>query len=103
MEILDFGGIVIAVIAAFGAWAAHRAAGKASITNTSVSGKLEAERGAYERARTFDVATINRQDKELKALREENKNLRSEIEVLKERLADLEKRLMDERDQFRNP
>lgn len=96
MGILDVGGIVIALIAAFGAWAAHRSAGKASVANTTVSGKLQAEQEAYERARAFDVATIERQDKELKFLREENKRLHEELAEVKARLADLERRFPSE-------
>lgn len=94
--ILDIGGILIALIAALGAWAAHRSAGKASVAGTAVSGRLEAERNAYERARAFDVATIERQDSELAKLRQENQKLKTELAEVKARLADLEKRLPDE-------
>ena len=93
MGMLDVGGILIAIIAALGAWAAQRSAAKASGVQKTASLKLEAERDAYERARAFDVDTIDRQDLELKALREENKILKEEIKHLKERLNQLEQRL----------
>lgn len=63
--------VAVAVIAAGGAWASQRAAARASKVNTSVAGRLEAEKEAYERARAFDIQTIERQDQEIRDLREE--------------------------------
>jgi peptidoglycan hydrolase CwlO-like protein len=103
MGILDVGGVIIAIIAALGAWAAQRAAAKASTANTTVSGRLDAERGAYERARAFDVATIERQDHELKELREANKTLKEELAVVKARLAKLEQKVDDEPEPHTHP
>jgi predicted RNase H-like nuclease (RuvC/YqgF family) len=100
MGFVDIGGVLIAVIAALGAWAAQKSAAKASKANTTVSGRLEAERGAYERARAFDVATIERQDEELKELRESNKTLKEELAAVKARLAELEQRVRDEPDTY---
>ena len=64
--------IAVAVIAAFGAWAAQRAAARAS----TVSSRMDAEKEAYERARALDTQTINR-------LKEENEELRDTVEDLK--------------------
>lgn len=75
--------VAVAVIAAGGAWASQRAAARASKVNTSVAGRLEAEKEAYERARAFDIQTIERQDKEIKDLREQ-------IVQARERIAKLE-------------
>jgi DNA repair exonuclease SbcCD ATPase subunit len=90
MSPLDWAAIVVAAIAAFGSVAAQRSAAKASKFNTMVSGRLEAEREAYERARAFDVETIDRQDAELMRLREENSRLRTELASVKRRLTKIE-------------
>jgi vacuolar-type H+-ATPase subunit D/Vma8 len=90
MQPIDFAAILVAAIAAFGAWAAQRAAAKANLLNSSVSGRLEAERDAYERARAFDIHTIARQDAELENVRRENEQLREELRTVKHRLAHLE-------------
>lgn len=58
--------ITVAAIAAGGAWAAQRAASKATVVST----RMDAEKEAYERARQFDLDTINRQQEEIKVLRE---------------------------------
>jgi predicted RNase H-like nuclease (RuvC/YqgF family) len=78
------GGILVAMIAAWSAIQAQKAAAAASRTNTETASRLEAEKEAYERARKFDVETINRQDTEIQELREE-------VTKLKARIADLEK------------
>lgn len=67
---IDLGGIAVAVIAAGGAYASQRAAARASNQNTAVTSRLDAEKEAYERARQFDIDTINRQQEEIKQLRE---------------------------------
>lgn len=90
MGLVDLGGILVAVIAALGAWAAQRSAARASRINTSVSGRLEAEKNAYERARAFDIQTIERQDAEIAELQEANEVLRNELKRVKERLRKLE-------------
>jgi uncharacterized membrane protein YccC len=103
MRWLDLGAIIVATIAALGAWAAQHAAAAASRANTLVSTKLDAEKEAYQRARTLDVQTIERQDREIKELREENQRLRDELKLVKARLARLEhitpeiERLINER------
>ena len=82
MRPIDIGSIIVAVVAALGAWASQRAAAKATTFNTAVTTRLDAEKEAYERARAFDIETINRQEKELESLRKENDRLRSIIEDL---------------------
>jgi len=104
MAILDIGGILIAVIAALGAWAAARSAARADAVQKKAvakieadkkinSDKIDAERGAYERARAFDVETIGRQENELRSLREEVKLLRQENKELRDRVIQLERRI----------
>jgi predicted RNase H-like nuclease (RuvC/YqgF family) len=103
MDWSNVGAITVAIIAALGAWAAQRAAANASRANTLVSTKLDAEKEAYQRARTFDTETIERQNTEISRLREENQLLREELSAVKERLARLEhitpeiERLINER------
>lgn len=90
MSAIDIGSVLVALIAALSAWASQRSAQKANRINTSTSGRLEAERGAYERARAFDVQTIDRQDAEIAELRTKNKKLEQELERVKGRLHRLE-------------
>lgn len=80
---VDIGSIAVAAIAAGGAWASQRAASKASVFNTTVTSRLDAEKEAYERARQFDIDTINHQQAELTSLRTENKRLHSELDFLR--------------------
>lgn len=96
MDLVQFGGVIVAVVAAFGAWLSQRAAAKANSSNLVVSGRLEAEREAYNRARVFDLQTIERQDIELKELREENKLLRKLVVDIRERLESIEKATLKE-------
>lgn len=91
MELIDFLPLAVAVIAALGAWAAQRSASSASQSNTAVSGRLQAEQGAYERARAFDIQTIQRQDEELAQVIARNAHLEEELARVKKRLATLER------------
>lgn len=90
MDLTNVASILVALIAAFGAWAAQKSAAKANKTNTQVSGRLEAEREAYERARAFDLRTIERQDQELRELRDKYAQLEDELSSAKQRIAYLE-------------
>lgn len=90
MSLIDLGGVFVAIIAALGAWASARSSARASRINTEVSGRLEAEKGAYERARIFDTETIRRQDEEIAELRNDNDRLRRELAQVKRRLRRLE-------------
>lgn len=117
MDLIDLGAVLVAIIAAFGAWASQRSAAKASKFQTTFSSRMEAERGAYERARAFDTETILRQDteigilreanaaqdEEIQRLRDQNERLRRELAVVKRRVTRLEsvtpewERLLNER------
>jgi hypothetical protein len=90
MEILDFGAIIVAAIAALGAWAAQRSTAKANKAGLVVSKRLDAEHGAYERARAFDIQTILRQDEEIEELKADNQALKDEMKLIKARLYKLE-------------
>lgn len=70
----------VAGIAALGAWASQRAASKAS----TVSTRMDAEKEAYERARQFDIETIQRQQEEIKQLRERLAVAESKVQKLEE-------------------
>lgn len=70
----------VACIAAIGAWAAQRASSKAS----TVSARMDAEKEAYERARQFDLDTIQRQQEEIKVLRERLAVAESKVQKLEE-------------------
>ena len=68
--------VLVAIIAAASAYMAQRSAAKATVINTKTTTEAEqaraqadALREAYERARKFDVETIQRQDEELVELR----------------------------------
>jgi predicted nuclease with TOPRIM domain len=103
MEWVDVvGGVVVALIAAFGGWAAQRASSRASNANTAISGRLDAERGAYERARIFDTETIRRQDVEIARLNKENQDLKVRIGILEKRLKHLEDHISPEVERLLN-
>jgi len=70
----------VAGIAALGAWASQRAASKAS----TVSTRMDAEKEAYERARQFDIETIQRQQDEINKLRERLAVAESKVQKLEE-------------------
>lgn len=86
MSPIDVGGILVALIAAFGALMASRSASRAATANS----RFEAEKEAYERARKFDVQTIAHQNIEIEQLREDNDALTKELREVKKRLARLE-------------
>lgn len=88
MGLIDIGAVLVAIVAALGAWAAQRSAGKAGTIQTAIKGRMEAEHGAYERAREFDTETIRRQDEEIR-------ELRKELEIVKELLYRLKKQYPD--------
>lgn len=84
MDLTSIGAVVVAVVAAVGAWASQKSASRASMIIASTSSRLEAEREAYERARAFDVATIQRQDEEITGLLKEIATLRTKLNVLED-------------------
>lgn len=89
----DYATIVAAIVAAFSAWAVARSAAngnrlakeletRAQVQAKEIESETEkesnrsaAETAAYERARAFDVATIERQEAELLRLRADNAHL----------------------------
>lgn len=79
---INIGGIVVALIAAGGAWASQRAASKANTFNAGMTARLEAEKEAYVRARQYDIETINRQHSDIVDLREQLAKARERIAVL---------------------
>lgn len=95
MELIDFGAIIVAMVAALGAWAAQKAASKAAVTKDTISNRLEAERGAYERARAFDIQTIERQDLEIISLIEANQRLVDQLAIVKDRVTNLEEQVAE--------
>lgn len=72
--------IAVAAIAAGGAWASQRASSKAA----TVSTRMDAEKEAYERARAFDLQTIERQQEEIKVLRERLAIAESKLDKMEE-------------------
>lgn len=102
MDAVNIATILVALIAAAGAWASQRAASKASIQNTQVGGRVDMEKEAYERARGYDTETIARQSAEITELREEHEACSQkisdmeakhelEITMLRNRIARLER------------
>lgn len=80
----DWGDLVtlaVAAIAALSAYASQRAAAKASTLNTTTTTRVDMEKEAYDRARKFDIETIERQDAEIDELRQDNKELHEKIDV----------------------
>lgn len=85
MNAVNIATIVVALIAALGAFASQRASSKATIQNTQTGGRVDMEKEAYERARGFDTETISRQDKELQELRTSHEACDQKVEDLKTR------------------
>lgn len=100
MDAVNLATVIVAIIAAAGAWASQRAAAKAASNNTLVGGRVDMEKEAYNRARVFDTETINRQNKEIDDLRIDHnaclikiRSQEEEIRVLRTRIARLEQDL----------
>lgn len=70
--------LLIAVVSALSAWASQRAAARATTLNTETTSRVDMEKEAYERARKFDIETINRQDAELQEALEKLEVARAE-------------------------
>lgn len=90
--------ILVALIAAASAYMAQRSAAKATVINTKTTTEAEqaraqadALREAYERARKFDVETIQRQDAELVELRQHIAKLETSNRALNLRVWYLER------------
>lgn len=90
--------VIIAVIGVFSSLAANRSSSKTSQIVTETSGRLEAEREAYQRARSMDVQTIERQEEELESLRQREMALHMHNIELRER----QDKIMEENSELRN-
>lgn len=93
----DYASIIAGIIAALSAWAVSRSAGKANRlakeleTQAAVESerirkeaatettRSQAETEAYERARSFDIATIERQTAEILQVRADNVHLNADV------------------------
>jgi predicted RNase H-like nuclease (RuvC/YqgF family) len=93
----DYASIIAGIIAALSAWAVSRSAGKANKlakeleTQAQVEServkaegvkettRSQAETEAYERARAFDIATIERQTAEILQVRADNVHLNADV------------------------
>lgn len=73
---------VISLIAAGSAYASQRASSKASTLNTQTTSRVDMEKDAYNRALVYDTDTIDRQDKEIKEVRDENRIVTESVKVL---------------------
>lgn len=82
MSVTAIVSIAVAVIAALSAYASQRAAARASTINTTTTSRVDMEKEAYERARTYDTETIRRQDEEILELREEVRALKARVGYL---------------------
>jgi predicted RNase H-like nuclease (RuvC/YqgF family) len=79
MDAGNWAAIIVAAIALFSAILSGRAAAGAS----KFSSRAIAETEAYNRARKMDIETIERQDKEIEEIREENRQMQQKIRELK--------------------
>ena len=102
MDPVNYATIIVALIAAAGAWASQRAAAKATANNTMAGSRIDMEKEAYDRARAFDTETISRQNFEIDEIRAEHrlcketisqmkKTYEEEISLLRSRIARLER------------
>ena len=96
MNAIDISAIIIAIIALASSWVTARTSSKATTINNETNARVEMEKEAYNRARDFDINTIQRQNEEIKKLREENRELKQTVRALTERLNRLEKEVHHE-------
>lgn len=85
MDPVNIGAVLVALIAALGAWASQRAAAKATKYNAdaaNINTKATAELEAYNRARAMDLKTIERQDEEFDEIRKEYDKLREDFKAM---------------------
>lgn len=83
----EWAGIIVAIITVISAILAGRSARKAAQYDSDASvmnSKTLAETEAYNRARKMDIETIERQDKEIDEIREQNRQLRKKVRELQE-------------------
>jgi hypothetical protein len=112
----DYASIIAGIIAALSAWAVSRSAGRANklakelesqaaveqerirLEGTKETTRSQAETDAYERARAFDIATIERQTAEILQVRADNVHLNADVK----RVNRENQELFSEREALRN-
>lgn len=94
--------LFVALIMAWGGWAAARATGKANVKVSDSDNRVQMEKEAYERARKLDTETIERQDKEMNELRAENTQLKEDNRALHAQVERLELRISRMEREFSN-
>lgn len=90
MDPTPIASVIVATIAAGAAYASQRSASKATKQQDHTHGRVEMEKEAYERARSYDTETIRRQNVEIEKLHVENKELKSKVDNLFKRVRHLE-------------
>lgn len=76
--------IIVAAVAGFAGFSAQRSAARANVKQSEITTQAAALDQAYERARKFDLETIERQDEELDELRATNTSQSHSIRKLRE-------------------
>lgn len=89
---INIGTALVGVIAAFGAWITQRSAAKSNRLNNKENAEIE----AYNRARSMDLKTIERQDEEIKELAEANAALRIRLNEKNRAYIEQEKKIEDQ-------
>ena len=82
MKSSDWAVIIVALISVVSASLAGRSAKKAAKYTSDASvdnSRIMAETEAYNRARKMDIETIERQDREIDEIREQNRLLRAKV------------------------
>lgn len=102
MDQINWSGVLIALIGVISAWFSARAArnsAKFSADASMANERAKAETDAYERARSMDLKTIERQDEEIaelidkvKSLEADNRELHKQNDALRSRVTMLEGR-----------
>ncbi|ADD81038.1 gp040 [Rhodococcus phage ReqiPoco6] len=88
-----FVSLAVALIAALSALATQQASSKASRKEKQEASRASMETEAYERARAFDIATIDRQNEQIAALLEKVAKQDAEMTQLQEKLKMTNERL----------
>lgn len=78
--------VLVALIGALAAVATQRSASKTNRSTEVETRRVDREKEAYERARAFDVATIDRQSVLIDELNEDNDALRETVRLLRAQL-----------------
>lgn len=85
--------IIVALIALIAAGASQRSASKAagvaaqaSVSSTQITSRVDMEKEAYERARSFDTETITRQNREIASLRAELETMERDLALAQKEL-----------------